>query len=553
MAPSLRRWLVVLWVAVAASGSGCGKTGSGAPPGTAIPRPDLTGAEAPVIEKINLATAAVRKSPRDAEAWGRLGVMLDAHGFTGEAVACYDHAAELAPGERRWPYLAGYALSLNDPAAAFERLDRAAAIAPRDVVILQILGDTLRRAGRDDEAARRYEQALALDGAARRAMLGLAELALRRDDLAAAADLLGRAASLNTCEREVHFKLARLATRRGDEKTASREAFFVRAYPEVAPFDDPLHQPVTSEQVSSKALSASGRHHAAEGRYALAEADFRAVLALQPADTPTRVSLAAALAYQGRADDAERLLRDALRAAPDDPDVHNNLGVVLQMRGDPARALEHLRRALELDGGNDEAAFNLGRLWAAQGRTDDAIAQWRAALALNPVNVPAHKALAALLTERGALDEAIGHWRDAIDLGCDDPEAGLRLGMIEAQRGRFAESVAILQRCLRRNGRDDGLASALATVLATCPDARFRDGRRAAALARGLLERNGPGHVPSLNLLAAALAESGDFAGAVVACERALSEAQRAGDQRLAAMIAARLDLYRRGLPFHQG
>ncbi len=97
------------------------------------------------------------------------------------------------------------------------------------------------------------------------------------------------------------------------------------------------------------------------------------------------------------------------------------------------------------------------------------------------------------------------------------------------------------------------MLAAAATILATCPYAQYRDGVEAMRLANRLAQRNGPDHVPSLNLLAAALAESQDFQGAIDASQRALELARRDGDDRLAEIIESRLDLYRSGQPFHQG
>src|SRR5262249_61451661 len=75
------------------------------------------------------ARAAVRRAPQSAAAWGRLGMLLAAHGFYPESVACFAQAQQLDPGEVRWPYFQGVALALTDPDAALPHLRRAVELA----------------------------------------------------------------------------------------------------------------------------------------------------------------------------------------------------------------------------------------------------------------------------------------------------------------------------------------------------------------------------------------------------------------------------------------
>ena len=83
-------------------------------------------------------------------------------------------------------------------------------------------------------------------------------------------------------------------------------------------------------------------------------------------------------------------------------------------------------------------------------------------------------------------------------------------------------------------------------LAATSPDDAVRDGVRAVALARQALVLQG-GRTPLLlDVLAAAQAEAGDFAGARETAEEALRLA-RADERALVAGIEKRLSLYRSG------
>jgi tetratricopeptide (TPR) repeat protein len=87
-----------------------------------------------------------------------------------------------------------------------------------------------------------------------------------------------------------------------------------------------------------------------------------------------------------------------------------------------------------------------------------------------------------------------------------------------------------------------------AWVLATCPDAKVRDGAKAVELARQACERTDNLEGMYLDTLAAARAETGKFDEAVKAQEKALEDrsyAKRYGDEG-----RARLKLYQQQKPF---
>ncbi len=97
-----------------------------------------------------------------------------------------------------------------------------------------------------------------------------------------------------------------------------------------------------------------------------------------------------------------------------------------------------------------------------------------------------------------------------------------------------------------------GLANNIAWVLATCPEAKFRNGRRAVELATQVCAATG-NQVPALlDSLAAAYAEAGDFDNAVRTATRAL-ELTRRDAASSAPAIEARLRLYKAGRPYREG
>src|SRR5262245_59233026 len=68
------------------------------------------GADPAIREAIEAARAAVVAAPRSPQAWGRFGMVLQAHGFEGEACTCYAEAVKRDPEEPRWHYYHALAL-----------------------------------------------------------------------------------------------------------------------------------------------------------------------------------------------------------------------------------------------------------------------------------------------------------------------------------------------------------------------------------------------------------------------------------------------------------
>jgi cytochrome c-type biogenesis protein CcmH/NrfG len=91
----------------------------------------------------------------------------------------------------------------------------------------------------------------------------------------------------------------------------------------------------------------------------------------------------------------------------------------------------------------------------------------------------------------------------------------------------------------------------MAWFRATNPDARFRDGAQAVALARHAAELT-PEDPDTLDALAAAYAEAGRFAEAVETARKALDLAARQSNSALAEGIRSKIRLYEAEMPFHE-
>jgi hypothetical protein len=115
------------------------------------------------------------------------------------------------------------------------------------------------------------------------------------------------------------------------------------------------------------------------------------------------------------------------------------------------------------------------------------------------------------------------------------------------ERGQYGEGIRSLRRQLDREPNDLWAAENLAWALATCPDDQFRNGPEAVALAKWVTDEKGGNEPRSLDTLAAAYAEVGDYAKAVQTSRQALRLARARGFVDLASGIERRVGVYEAG------
>jgi tetratricopeptide (TPR) repeat protein len=526
--------------------------GRGTPAPVAVPLPDLTDAEAPVIQRIMETREKLVKAPDVLEAWTQYAKILHAYELIPEAAACYREAMRRDPDDWRWPYLLGTALAADEPSEALAAFERALALNPPQAAVEYRVGDALRAFDRLAEARRAYERVLEREPRFRKAMIELASLDIRDGRLHEAQTRLEEAVAIEFRDRSVHARLAELYQRLGDADRAAREALLMRAHPEPVGIDDPILGEVLSLTMTSNAMWRRGVSAMARRQFDVAERAFRLVLEIRGESGQDLLNLAGALVRQQRAADGMVIASRALALDPDNAEVRSSYAGLLLELDRVDEALDEARTALRLDPRSAGGFYHLGVGLRRTGRAAEAMDALARAIELDPVHALAHQELAVLLTEAGRAAEAVPHWRDAAEFGPPNPEARLGLaGGLVATAG-FGAAREALQAGLRESPDEPSLLAALATLLATCPEARHRDGAEALRLARTLVTLRGRNHVPSVALLAAAMAETGSFTDAVSTIDQAIAFARATNKLDDVPRLEAQRELYRSGKPLHQ-
>lgn len=285
------------------------------------------------------------------------------------------------------------------------------------------------------------------------------------------------------------------------------------------------------------------------GNYDAALDHFQRALDKDPEFSRAHVNLGMVLAERGKVDDAIRHYERALAINPRLPMAYVNLGFALTLKGRHDDAIARYREALRIDPHHALAHNNLGYALLQQKRLKPALEHLRRAVELAPKDRRARHNLALCLTQTGDLAEAVRHLDTIVQQAPDDIAAHAQLSRLHLALGSRAASVKHLRRVVELDAKDHAAAKSLAWQLATAPEDDVRDGARAVAIIRSALRTAGRPTPALLDVLAAALAETGAFDEAVAAATRALSllgEEQPAFAER----VQARLALYKARKPY---
>jgi tetratricopeptide (TPR) repeat protein len=208
-------------------------------------------------------------------------------------------------------------------------------------------------------------------------------------------------------------------------------------------------------------------------------------------------------------------MKEAARLRPDST-VHYPLAMLLAAQGQPAEAVEHYQAALKTTPGVSAIHYHLGRAFAALRDWPAATAAFRRAVELEPASPLPHAALAWVLHHQG-------------------------------QGAGFEEE---RRRTLQLDPQWPQSAARHAWTLATHPDARVRNGPWALALAEQAVQLSEEKDPHLLDVLAAALAEVGDYTRAVTIAQHGQALANRLRQPGLAKEIEGRLRTYEKKTPF---
>jgi tetratricopeptide (TPR) repeat protein/serine/threonine protein kinase len=460
-----------------------------------------------------------------------------------EAEAEYRRAIEIQPDHVRARGNLGTVLADQGRfAAAVAEYEEAIRIGPHLAGFHNGLGNALSDQGKLAEAEAAFREAIRLEPDLAKPHGNLARVLADESKLPEAEAECRKAIGLDPDLALPHTNLGLIRERQG--KFAEAEAEY-RAAIRLEPDNGAAHNNLAK-------FLCDVRHD-----YDRAILEFETKVRLEPGDAAGHFNLANALHGKGRLDDAIAEYREALRLRPGLASAHNNLGLAYQDKGQLENAISEYKEATHLDPKNADPHQNLGALLCDRKRDyDGAIAEFHKAIALNPDSAGAHFCLGIALTFKGDPRGAVRACQKAIQLKPDyaeahdqlggalfeqgdfqGAEAGFRAairlqpthalhhvhrGMALGGLGRFVEADAEYRTALHLQPSDAKVHNEAAWFLASCPDAKVRDPKRAVELAKKAVAL-APKEGTYWNTLGVAHYRAGEWQPAVGALKRSMN------------------------------
>jgi cytochrome c-type biogenesis protein CcmH/NrfG len=296
--------------------------------------------------------------PNNVDAQGNLGVLLFFKGDSAEAVPHLRSAVKLQPGLWKIQALLGLAEGrLNDAGASRADLETAFPHLTEEKFQLEVgkaLIDNYAASGDLDKAAATVSALLA----SRPTDVSLLYMSYRLYS-----DLAGRSiltlALTAPDSAEMHQVMARELARHGDTD------------PAIANYRDAIK--INPQQPGLHSELGDLLYHSTEKNLqALAEAEFKAALEVNPNDEKAQLSLG--MIAQKNADLKAAFAADsrALQLDPNDTDACTELAKVLVMMNQQEQAQQLFERAIQIDPTNYVAHYRLASMYRQQGKTEEA-------------------------------------------------------------------------------------------------------------------------------------------------------------------------------------
>jgi tetratricopeptide (TPR) repeat protein len=236
----------------------------------------------------------------------------------------------------------------------------------------------------------------------------------------------------------------------------------------------------------------------------------------------------------------------ALQLRPRYAYAHGGRGGAYLRKGELDKAVADLNEAIQLDPMFSQAYDNLGTCYMCQGEYAKANAQFSKSIQLSPNAVYSYLNRGMAYIYTGDYDKAIIDFSNAIRLAQKNALWSARAyrgrGLVYARKGDYGKAQSDFNNAIHTGSKDCYVYNSIAWFLATCPEARFRDGRRAIEYAVDASKLAKRTDSYPLDTLAAAYAEAGDFEQAMKSEERFLQFPNLSADRRADAKV--RLMLY---------
>ncbi len=371
---------------------------------------------------------------------------------------------------------------------ALSRFEQALESAPENPEAIEAVGRALLNLGRLEEAQASFLDALEIDPEWVAPRMGLALVALGRDEPFKIVHHLERAIEADPGYPESYVELGRYYGYMGEpalakatfERWTGRHPedadmlinagltlFDAADFAEAYAFFEKAVEAATEEEQRSGALTFRANALDMLGRYDEAVTAYEEVIAETPEWWEAHANLGICHARNGQMERAEAAFRQGLADCPGSPEIRDELAAhLLAQGGDLQEALKLSEEAVAL--GRDEIRhlITLGEVKLALGDDEGTAEAYRAVLALDPENPDAHLELGILHERRGETAEAEEHFVESLKTDPGNPRALYSYASLYYTADDLETAEEILERAVAADAEYSPALSALASIRA---------------------------------------------------------------------------------------
>jgi tetratricopeptide (TPR) repeat protein len=278
-----------------------------------------------------------------------------------------------------------------------------------------------------------------------------------------------------------------------------------------------LTEAISGNPKLAPAIVLRGFAYAAKEEYEKAVADYTEALKLQPEDDRPLIFRAATYQAMKAYEKAIADYSELVKRKPEDVEALCSRGLCYSQAGDEKKAFADFNDAVKLAPKSAMARQLRGAAHADASRKTEALADFKEAITLDPNNAATYL------------------YRAHLYLVENQPE----------------DALADFEEVMRRAPDYSGASNDYAWTLATNPNDKIRDGRKAIKYAKDACYKSDYKHSPTLDTLAAAYAEAGEWEDAVKWQEDAVRLAEVSHPKDVKGM-RERLALYKEKRPFRE-